>query len=153
MLRGGWESRAGMSLVALVFLTLAVAMVTDTGEAGLGGTLAVASGVAALSLAMLWLSARSAVVIGDDQIVVRHFGALRSERIARADVAGVELVECGSAAMPALAPRLLLQATASEPQDSEGGVLTPLVVWTWWRSGTPRRLRRVVDRLERTLEL
>lgn len=152
-LRGGYESRLALSLVALVFLAGAFAMTLDTGQAGLAGTLVFAVPIAAFSLGMLWLILRSSVVVTDGEILVRHFADPRTQRIPRAGVVGVELVEAGSLAMSALAPRLRVSAASGQSRDLADTELAPLVVWTWWRPGTPRRATHLVERLNHALDL
>lgn len=150
---GGYESRVVLGLCALLFLALAFMMPFDTGQAGLAGTLVLALLIGLFSLAMLWFTLRSSVVVEDDVVLIRHFADPRSRRLPRADVVGVELVEAGSLAMSALVPRLRMSTDFGQSLDPANAELTPLVVWTWWRSGTPRRMERIVERLNTALEL
>jgi hypothetical protein len=153
VLRGGFESRFTLAVVALVFLVIALAMVSDTSGLGLVGTLVVAVPVAAFAAGLLWLILVSSVVVTADQVVIRHFADPRTTRVRRADVMGVKLVNADSDAMPAVVPALTLRTAADRPGEEREAQLGPLVVWTWWRPVTPRRAQRMVQRLEAALEL
>ena len=109
--------------------------------------------VAGFALGLLWLVIRSSVVITQDDVVVRPFGDPRTRRIPRAGVVGVRLVQSGSTVMTAVAPRLEISAVSCQPRDLADSELTPLIVWTWWRTGVPRRATRLLDELTQALEL
>ena len=152
-LRGGYESRVALALVALVFLGLAISMTRSTGQAGLAGTLVFAIPVAAVSLGMLAVVLRSSVVVTHDDLLVRPFADPRTTRIPRSAIVGIDVVEVGSVAMSAVAPRLLVRREALEPEAPEHTELTPLAVWTWWRPGVPARTERLVRTLHDALGL
>ena len=152
-LRGGYESRVALALVALVFLALAIAMTRSTGQAGLVGTLVFAAPIAVVSLGMLAVVLRSSVVVTQDHVLVRPFADPRTTRIPRSAIGGVDVVEVGSVAMSAVAPRLLVRRDALVPEAPEHTELTPLTVWTWWRPGVPARTLRLVRTLRDSLGL
>lgn len=152
VLRGGHESRAALTVVALVFVGI-VPLAVNNSNGDLVSMLFLIPAIV-IPIWLFILIARSAVIIDDTTITIRHFADLRLRRIARNDVKTADLVNIGNELIPAVCPRLHLHRHPGKPTDPgrDEALLTPLTTWTWWRRTIPRA-ERDLDRLRVALDL
>lgn len=152
VLRGGYESRAALTVVALVFVGIVPLAVSNSHGDWVSMLFLIPAIV--IPVGLFILIARSAVIIDDSTITIRHFADPRVRRIARRDVKTVDLIDIGNELIPAVCPRLRLHRHPGKPTDPgrDEALLMPLTTWTWWR-GTTARAERDLDRLRAALDL
>lgn len=152
VLRGGYESRAALIVVALVFVGIVPLAVNNSNGDWVSMLFLIPAIV--IPIGLFILIARSAVIIDDTAITIRHFADPRVRRIARRDIKTVDLVDIGTELIPAVCPRLRLHRHPGKPTDPgrDEALLLPLTTWTW-RRRTIARAEPNLDRIRAALDL